>query len=94
MRMLDHHQEALARKYDGGHRIIVGPSGSGKTLILVHTSSFLSSESFRSNFSGRMYKQILNNRHPKIYPQNREDEILLNLNQENNITNCNTKTFS
>jgi len=38
---LDHHQESLARKFDGGHRIIVGPSGSGKTLILVHKAAFL-----------------------------------------------------
>ena len=38
---LDHHQEALARKFDGGHRIITGPSGCGKTLILVHKASFL-----------------------------------------------------
>jgi len=38
---LDHHQEALSRKFDGGHRIIVGPSGSGKTLILVHKAAFL-----------------------------------------------------
>jgi superfamily I DNA and RNA helicase len=41
LRMLDHHQEVLARKYDGGHRIIVGPSGSGKTLILVHKAALL-----------------------------------------------------
>jgi len=38
---LDNHQEALARKFDGGHRIITGPSGSGKTLILVHKAKFL-----------------------------------------------------
>ncbi len=38
---LDHHQEALARKYDGGHRILKGPSGCGKTLILVHKALFL-----------------------------------------------------
>ena len=38
---LDHHQEVLARKFDGGHRIITGPSGSGKTLILVHKAAFL-----------------------------------------------------
>jgi hypothetical protein len=38
---LDHHQEALARKFDGGHRILVGPSGCGKTLILVHKAAFL-----------------------------------------------------
>ncbi len=38
---LDHHQEVLARKYDGGHRIITGPSGSGKTLVLVHKAAFL-----------------------------------------------------
>ena len=38
---LDNHQEAIARKFDGGHRIIVGPSGSGKTLILVHKAAFL-----------------------------------------------------
>ena len=40
-RMLDHHQESIARKYDGGHRMIVGPSGSGKTLILVHKAALL-----------------------------------------------------
>ena len=38
---LDHHQEVLARKFAGGHRIITGPSGSGKTLILVHKAKFL-----------------------------------------------------
>jgi hypothetical protein len=38
---LDHHQEALARKYDGGHRILKGPSGCGKTLILIHKAFFL-----------------------------------------------------
>jgi superfamily I DNA and RNA helicase len=38
---LDNHQEAIARKFDGGHRIILGPSGSGKTLILVHKAAFL-----------------------------------------------------
>ena len=41
LKSLDNHQEALARKFDGGHRIIVGPSGSGKTLILVHKAAFL-----------------------------------------------------
>lgn len=38
---LDNHQESIARKFDGGHRIIRGPSGSGKTLILVHKAIFL-----------------------------------------------------
>jgi hypothetical protein len=38
---LDHHQEALARKFDGGHRILKGPSGCGKTLVLVHKALFL-----------------------------------------------------
>jgi hypothetical protein len=41
IKVLDHHQEALARKFDGGHRIISGPSGSGKTLILAHKAAFL-----------------------------------------------------
>jgi hypothetical protein len=41
IRVLDHHQEALARKFDGGHRLIIGPSGSGKTLILAHKAAFL-----------------------------------------------------
>lgn len=41
LKSLDNHQEILARKYEGGHRIIVGPSGSGKTLILVHKAAFL-----------------------------------------------------
>lgn len=39
--ILDHQQESIARKYDGGHRIITGPSGSGKTLILVHRAALL-----------------------------------------------------
>lgn len=41
LKLLDHHQESLARQYDGGHRIITGPSGSGKTLILVHRAVLL-----------------------------------------------------
>lgn len=41
LKLLDHHQESIARQYDGGHRIIVGPSGSGKTLILVHRAALL-----------------------------------------------------
>jgi len=41
LKVLDGNQEALARKYDGGHRIIMGPSGSGKTLILVHKAALL-----------------------------------------------------
>jgi hypothetical protein len=41
LRVLDHNQEAIARKFDGGHRIIMGPSGSGKSLVLVHKAAFL-----------------------------------------------------
>jgi hypothetical protein len=41
IKILDHHQEAIARNFDGGHRIISGPSGSGKTLVLVHKAAFL-----------------------------------------------------
>ena len=41
LKVLDNHQEAIARKYDGGHRIITGPSGSGKTLILIHKAALL-----------------------------------------------------
>jgi superfamily I DNA and RNA helicase len=41
LKLLDHHQESIARQYDGGHRIITGPSGSGKTLILVHRAAML-----------------------------------------------------
>ena len=41
LEILDHHQESIARQYDGGHRIIAGPSGSGKTLILVHRAALL-----------------------------------------------------
>jgi len=36
LRLFDHHQEILARKWDGGHRVLLGPPGSGKTLVLVH----------------------------------------------------------
>ena len=41
LKVLDHNQEALARQFDGGHRIIVGASGSGKTLVLAHKAGFL-----------------------------------------------------
>ena len=41
IRILDHNQEAIARRFDGGHRIIMGPSGSGKTLVLVHRAALL-----------------------------------------------------
>ena len=41
LRVLDHNQEVIARKFDGGHRIISGPSGSGKSLVLVHKAAFL-----------------------------------------------------
>ena len=41
MKLLDHHQESIARKYDGGHRIFTGPSGSGKTIILVSRAAIL-----------------------------------------------------
>lgn len=41
IKILDHHQEAIARKYDSGHHIVIGPSGSGKSLILVHKAAFL-----------------------------------------------------
>ena len=41
IRVLDHNQEAIARQFDSGHRLILGPSGSGKTLILAHKAAFL-----------------------------------------------------
>jgi len=41
LKSLDHHQEAIARKYDSGHRIFSGPSGCGKTLLLVSKAAFL-----------------------------------------------------
>lgn len=41
LKLLDHHQESIARQYDCGHRIITGPSGSGKTLILIHRAVLL-----------------------------------------------------
>jgi hypothetical protein len=41
IKILDHNQEAIARRIDGGHRIITGPSGSGKTLVLVHRAALL-----------------------------------------------------
>jgi superfamily I DNA and RNA helicase len=41
LKVLDNHQEAIARKYDGGHRILMGPSGTGKTLILAHKAALV-----------------------------------------------------
>ncbi|MEI6260680.1 MAG: NERD domain-containing protein/DEAD/DEAH box helicase [Deltaproteobacteria bacterium] len=46
IKLLDHHQEVIARKFDRGHRIISGPSGSGKTLILVHQAAMLKQYNF------------------------------------------------
>jgi hypothetical protein len=36
LRLLDHHQEALAYRWGPGHHILTGPPGSGKTLVLVY----------------------------------------------------------
>ncbi|MFZ4857855.1 MAG: DEAD/DEAH box helicase [Desulfuromonadaceae bacterium] len=41
VKLLDHHQETIARRFDGGHRLISGPSGCGKTLVLIHQAGFL-----------------------------------------------------
>ena len=41
LKSLDNHQEAIARKFENGHRILSGPSGCGKTLILVHKAASL-----------------------------------------------------
>jgi hypothetical protein len=41
LKSLDYHQEAIARKFENGHRILSGPSGCGKTLILVHKAASL-----------------------------------------------------
>lgn len=41
LKLLDHHQESIARQFEGGHRIVAGPSGSGKTLVLVHRAALL-----------------------------------------------------
>jgi hypothetical protein len=39
LKVLDCNQEALARQFNGGHRLIKGPSGTGKTIILVHKAA-------------------------------------------------------
>lgn len=41
VQLLDHHQEAVARRLGKGHRIVSGPSGCGKTLVLVHQAVLL-----------------------------------------------------
>ena len=41
LKVLDNHQEAIARRIGGGHSLIMGPSGSGKTLVLVHKAALL-----------------------------------------------------
>lgn len=43
--VLDREQERLARRLDGGYRVIRGVAGSGKTLVLVYRARFLA-ESF------------------------------------------------
>jgi hypothetical protein len=41
IRCLDHHQEGIARRCEGGLQVLRGPSGSGKTLVLVHRAVLL-----------------------------------------------------
>jgi hypothetical protein len=41
IRCLDHHQENIARRCEGGFQVLRGPSGSGKTLVLVHRAVLL-----------------------------------------------------
>ena len=41
VKLLDLHQEAVARRFNGGHRLVSGPSGCGKTLVLVHQAVYL-----------------------------------------------------
>jgi hypothetical protein len=45
IRILDREQERLARRLDGGYRVIRGVAGSGKTLVLVYRARSLA-ESF------------------------------------------------
>lgn len=47
IRILDREQERLARRLDGGYRVIRGVAGSGKTLVLTYRARFLA-ESFPS----------------------------------------------
>lgn len=47
IRVLDREQERLARRLDGGYRVIRGVAGSGKTLVLTYRAKFLA-ESFPS----------------------------------------------
>lgn len=41
IQVLDREQERLARRLDGGYRVIRGVAGSGKTLVLVYRAKFL-----------------------------------------------------
>lgn len=41
LRVMDLHQEQLARSLGGGHRVIHGVAGSGKTLILGYRAEYL-----------------------------------------------------
>ncbi len=47
IRVLDREQERVARRLDGGYRVIRGVAGSGKTLVLTYRARFLA-ESFPS----------------------------------------------
>lgn len=47
IRVLDREQERLARRLDGGYRVIRGVAGSGKTLVLTYRARFLA-EAFPS----------------------------------------------
>jgi hypothetical protein len=42
IRIMDKHQEAMAKSLGEGHRVIRGVAGSGKTLILVYRAKLLS----------------------------------------------------
>lgn len=58
-RVLDHHQESIAKSLGDGHRVVRGVAGSGKTLILTYRAKLVAQASPRKRFLVTCYTKTL-----------------------------------
>src|SRR5690606_32552215 len=58
-RVLDHHQESIAKSLGDGHRVVRGVAGSGKTWILTYRAKLVAQASPRKRFLVTCYTKTL-----------------------------------